>query len=278
MKIKNYLLFAICYLLFTTLAGCANYKFNKAKSLEKRGYYPQAIKYYLEFANQYKNHKLSAEAMYRAGKLYQKELKIYSEAKNIYFDLINKYPENKEFVRLAKIGIFNSPDYFPLEDGNIWVEGDSESGGKNMKVEWYCQEISTGVFKITKKYFAGKNLVTTLSKFYNEENFELRESSEPNFKQYSVLLRLPFNKDNSWQTERDNRKIKITIVATDAEVKTIAGEFKNCLKICYEDLNFPGSYKYEYYAIDVGPVLTTVSSIKTKIEHRNSELLYYKLK
>jgi len=267
----------IYFVIFTVITGCTSYKFRKAKSFEKNGYYPQAIKYYLEFASKHKTHKFAPEAIYRAGRLYQEELKIYSEAKNIYFDLINRYPENKEFVRLAKIGIFNSPDYFPLKDGNSWIEGDSESGGKSMRVEWLCQEISTGVYKITKRYFAGKNLVTILSKFYNEENLELRESSEPNFKQYCVLLKFPFNKDYSWETERDGKKIKITIVDTEASVKTVAGEFNNCLKIRYEDLTFPGSYKYEYYAQDVGLVLTTVGS-KTKKEYRNSELLSYKFK
>ncbi|MDI6641802.1 MAG: tetratricopeptide repeat protein, partial [Elusimicrobiota bacterium] len=217
------------------------------------------------------------EALYRAGKIYQTKLKIFSEAINLFGEVIKNYPDSSRLVSLSKNGIFNSPDYLPLYDGNKWIEGDSSSSGKNMRTVWSCQLVSTDVYKITKNIFAGGKFVTRIIRYYREQDFKFEECSRADFSNSTVLLlQYPFTPGLSWVTERDGRKLKITIVSANAEVQVVAGNFKNCLKVKYEDLNLLGSYKYEYYAPDVGLILTTVG--RRNVEHRNTELLSYRLK
>ncbi|OGS20816.1 MAG: hypothetical protein A3J83_07830 [Elusimicrobia bacterium RIFOXYA2_FULL_40_6] len=274
---KIFLHLAIYSSLLALLTGCgAKYTFNRAKTLEKKGFYVQAIEKYKKVSSKYPNSTLAPEALYNAGNIYQTELKIYNEGLNTYLELIKNYPDSNPWIKLAKMGVFNSPNYFPLAEGYSWNEGDSVSVGKNMNVEWYCQEISTGMYKLTKKYFAGRNLVTTVVRYLNIDNFELIESKTPDFKDKTILLKYPFNPGNSWETEQDGRKLRFTITDNQASVKVDAGVFDNCLKVQQEDLNLRGSYKYIYYAKNVGFVLMSVGT--TNAEHRNSELLSYSFK
>ena len=158
-----FLLLTTYYLLLTTLSGCgAKFQFNQAKKLESQGYYIQAIEKYKELAEKNPAHLLAPEALYRAGKIYQRKLKIYSKAIEMFGEVIKNYPGNIRLVNLSKNGIFNSPDYFPLYPGNKWIEGDSESSGKNMRSEWSCEVVSTDVYKITKNIFAGGKFVTSM--------------------------------------------------------------------------------------------------------------------
>ncbi|OGS26673.1 MAG: hypothetical protein A2297_04125 [Elusimicrobia bacterium RIFOXYB2_FULL_48_7] len=259
------------------ISGCgAKYAFSQAKKLEKKGFYVQAVEKYLKVSRKYPKDALAPEAMYRAGEIYRAKLKIYPEGINIYLELLKNFPDSGIWLKLAKMGVFNSPSYFPMADGSAWTEVDSASTGKNMKAQWYCQEISTGVYKLTKKYFAGDKLVTTVARYYSIDNLELVESKSQDFADKTVLLKYPFNTGTSWVTEQDGRKIKLTVIAANAGVKTAAGQFDNCIKIQQEDLNLPGSYKYVYYAKDTGFVLMATGTSKT--EHRSSELLSYSLK
>jgi len=270
--------------LFSVLFLCScgvNYRLNQAKKLEEKGYYIDAIKKYLEINKKYENTLSGARALYDAARIYHRKLKVYFESEKLYNSIINKYSKSdkfKEIVKLAKIGIFDSPNYFPFGNGSIWVEGDSETGGKNMRIEWLCVEISTYTHcLIQKKFLAGKKFVTQFKRYYTKEEFQLRESLEKMSSTYTVLLYYPFEIGKTWITESDGRKIELTIVSNDAEVKTHAGVFKGCLKIKEVDLKFPQACKYEYYAPEVGHILTTISAVNSKREYRNNELIYYKI-
>ncbi|OGS20591.1 MAG: hypothetical protein A2252_00915 [Elusimicrobia bacterium RIFOXYA2_FULL_39_19] len=269
---------SILLFLAVLLTGCgANYKFKKAKKFEKQGYYIEAIQQYKNIAKKYPKNPVSPQALYYAGRVYQTKLKIYSESINTYLELIKKYPDSDIWVKMAKAGIFNSPCYFPLYDGNSWTEGDSQSLGKNMRVEWNSIEISTGIFKVIKKYYAGTTLATQpVIRYFSFDNFELLEAKSPDFSDKTTILKYPFYEGLSWLTQQDGRKLKFTIVNVNANAKTVSGDYTNCLKIQQEDLNLPGSYKYTYYAKDTGFVLITVGTAKR--ENRNSELISCKLK
>ncbi|MBU2567778.1 MAG: VanZ family protein [Elusimicrobia bacterium] len=278
-------LFSLLVLCCFYLTACGpNYQFNRAKALEKKGQYNEALMKYLRIAETNPDHPSAVESLYRAGKLCQIKFKLYAKSTDIFFELIKKYPEATQIVHKAKAAIFNSPDYFPLVNDNLWVEGDSETGGKNMQVEWHCSESTgasrQGVFKITKKYFAGRKPVSAVIRYYTESSIELREyaSADTTSSQYTVLLKYPFETGNTWVTERDGRKIRATIVDNRASITAKAGVFDDCLKIRYEDLAIPGTFKYEYYAPDTGLILITVKGKHSKKEYRNSELLSCKLK
>lgn len=276
-KLNKILLYGLCITIFVLINGCGpKYNFNKAKKLEQKEYYVQAIKKYIYVSEKFPESEYAPEAVYNAGRIYQKNLKIYNEAVKLYSELIYKYPSQQQWVKLAKIGIFESPDYFPLKDGYVWVEGDSDTLGKNMRVEYYCTQISSFTYSIKKRYYAGNKIVTELKRYYTKEDYELREMINMDSVSYTVLLSYPFEKMKSWITTRDNRKLKLTIVSDSVSVITKAGKFDNCIKIREESIDYPGAYKYEYYAPDIGHVLTTIGTAKSEVEHRNIELISYK--
>lgn len=268
-----------CYLAVILLAGCgAGYHFKKAGDFQKRGAFVQAIEKYRVVSGKYPASKYAPEALYAAANLYRKELQVYPEARKLYAELIQRYPESQEWVKLAKRGILDSPDYFPLEQDYLLVEGDSQTLGRNMQLEKYCTRVSTGVYSVTKKYFAGDNMVSKVERFYEKVDYELREMSFPGSGQYAVLLSFPFELSKSWKTARDNRNLRITIVDNDAVVTVKAGKFSGCIKLREEDLFLPNAFKYEYYAPGVGCVLTTIGSAGSQTEYRNTELISYKFK
>ena len=71
-------------------------------------------------------------------------------------------------------------------------------------------------------------------------------------------------------------QIKYTILENDAAVKVKAGEFSGCIKISEEYPGLSNSRKYNYYAPEIGWVLTTTSASGQQ-EFRNTELISYKI-
>jgi len=263
--------------LVLALSGCgADYQFKQAQKLEKNGYYVEAGFRYQEICKKYPANPICPEALYRLGRIYQKKLKLYSQAVNHYKKLIEYYPSARPWAGLAKVGLFECPDYFPLSRGSFWIEGDSETEGRNMRAEWDCQAVSTGTFLIAKRLFAGANHVTDIKRYYRKEDLQLREYSNLGSGVYSVALQYPFESGKYWQTNRDGRKVLCGIVANNLSIKVKAGEFSGCLKISEENPELPGSVRYNYYAPDTGWILTTTSAAGGS-EHRNTELLSYKI-
>ncbi|MEW6040853.1 MAG: hypothetical protein AB1633_04970 [Elusimicrobiota bacterium] len=256
------------------LAGCGpNWQFKKAEKLENKKYYPQAAQIYLRTAEKYPQSQIAPESLYRAARIYQKELKIYSKAIEIYSNLLSSFGKIEQWKTLAEQGIFDSPDYFPLSCAGKKTEGDSETGGSNMRVELSLEEVSTGVCKITRKYFAGVRGVASVVRYYKKVNFQLLESTDESFSKPHIRLKFPFEPGSTWESEDGTRKMRLKIEATGLTVKVRAGEYNNCIKVRMEDAAFAGSYKYEYFAPDIGLVLTSVGSQKSAKEHRNSELI-----
>jgi tetratricopeptide (TPR) repeat protein len=278
-KYSTVLVFSACIFAAALLGGCgAGNKFNNAEKLEKNKYYVQAAVQYKAIGEKYPDSRYVPEALYRAARIYQEELKIYPEARKLYAELIYKFPDDSAVVGRAKIGIFDSPDYFPLREGYITVEGDSETGGRNMRVEQYYSVISTNVCSVEKRYYAGSRLASSIKKIYAKVNYELRELPAPDSERYAVILSFPFDNMKSWKTSKDNRNLSMTIVDNDATVEVRSGRFTGCLKVREEDPQLPEACRYEYYAPGVGHVLTTTGSKSSRSEHANTEIISYKFR
>jgi len=276
MKHKNLVLF-FCLAAAAACSGCgADYQFSQAQKLERGGYFVEAGFKYQKICQKYPADPICPRALYSLGRIYQKRLRIYGQAVNYYKRLIEYYPSSKPWVELAKTGIFESPDYFPLGKGSFWIEGDSETEGRNMRAEWNCGEVSTGTFVVDKRLFAGATRVAEIKRYYRKENLQLREYLNSDSRDYSILMQYPFDEGKYWQTTRDGRKVIYGVAAKNLTIKVKAGEFSGCIKISEQNPELPGSARYNYYAPEAGWVLTTTSASGGS-EHRNTELLSYKI-
>jgi tetratricopeptide (TPR) repeat protein len=259
------------------IAGCTtNYKFNRAKILEENGYFVEAGQKYEQIAQNYPDSLYAPEALFRVAVIYQKKLNVYSKARICFTRIIENYPKAQPWRSLAEKELINCPDYFPLSNGSFWIEGDSKTGGQNMRTEWACSLVSTGTYLMKRRMFAGSSFVLQLSRYYKKERFALKEYKEADSNEETKILSYPFVEGRSWKTVKDGRNMVHTIVSLDAVVKVEAGTFTSCLKICEEAPSLPGK-KYIYYAPGVGWILTTTSAAGGT-EFRNSELLSYKIR
>jgi hypothetical protein len=145
-----------------------------------------------------------------------------------------------------------------------------------MRAEWNCRAVSSGTVSIQRRVFAGKAVVTDITRYYRKENLEVREYTAAAGPQFVTLLAFPFEEGKSWKSRRDGFTVMYTVAARKCSVTVKAGSFNDCLKIGEENPAIPGSIKYTYYAPGVGWVLTTIASGSGK-EHQNTELLSYKI-
>ncbi|HBU69758.1 MAG TPA: hypothetical protein DEE98_05180 [Elusimicrobia bacterium] len=259
------------------LSGCgAKYQFEKARKLEAKGYFVEAAIQYENVSKKYPEFEKSPEALLSIGDIYRKRLKIYSHAHRYYRELLEKYPNSKPWAGLAKEGLLNSPDYYPLRAGSFWIEGDSASGGRNMRSEWNCAEVSTGVYSVQRRIFAGARKVTEITRYFKKSGYELLESVTNSFNDSSVILAYPLVTGRQWETNKDGSTVVFRVEAEKLQVTVKAGSFEGCLKISEESQAARGSRKYIYYAPEVGWILTSVAAAGGE-EHRNTELLSYKI-
>ncbi|MGA2090468.1 MAG: hypothetical protein ABSH12_03275 [Endomicrobiales bacterium] len=271
---RKYFLFlvAVC-----TFCGCGvSYHYKQAQNLERKGYFVEACLKYEDLYNKNPHHALAPVALYRLSMIYQTQLKLYSQSTQYYLELVQKYPQSVPWAERAMRGAMRSPDYFPLGAGSFWIEGDSATGGNNMRAEWNCLEVSSTTRCIKRRVFAGKMVVSTVKRYYVLASFEVRESNNPLLNPHTVIMSYPFYEGKTWKSVRDGNPTVYTIVSKTATVKTKAGEFINCLKIKEINTLIPGSQKFNYYAPGIGWVLTTTGSSGSP-EHSNTELLSCKI-
>lgn len=271
------LFFLIIPIFIFSITGCGvDYRFKKAQGLGKDGNYIEAGLEYEKIFLKNPNNARAPEAMYRMGLIYQKKLKIYSHAYRYYKELLDKYPSSEPWAELARRGLFDSPDYFPLSNGSFWIEGDSATGGRNMRAEWNCTGIPSGIYSISRRFFAGEKLVTASTRYFRKKNLELNEATTPRFNDSARILVYPFAQGKSWKTIKDGNAVIYTVISENVALKVQAGDFAGCIKISEENPDLPGTKKYNYYAPSVGWVLTTISGSAGN-EHKNTELLSYKI-
>jgi hypothetical protein len=278
--IKKYLfsINVLCLIiLLPLLTGCGQkYEFKEAKRLEKRGYYVEAGLKYERISDKFRTSPLAPEALYNAGCIYQKKLKLYSKARMFFTRIMDDYPKSEPWAGLAANALFDCPDYFPLVEGSFWMEGDSKSSGKNMRTEWVARHISGDVYNINRQIFAGSQLVVKIERYFKKENNGLLEFKSLKEQKYTKILSFPFIQGNKWESIRDGVRVRYEIVSAYMPIQVVAGKFDNCLKVSERSDSFPNSIKYNYYAPEVGWVLTTASLVGGQ-EFRNSELISYKI-
>ena len=207
---------------------------------------------------------------------FQKKLKLFVKARQYYRTLLDQYPQAQPWAAWAATGLLTSPDYFPLHAGNFWIEGDSESGGVNMRAQWDCAEASSGTFLITRRISAGPRLVREVKQWYQREGLRLSQYSRAPNDRGTVVFSYPFELGHSWRTVSEGRIVEYAIVSIGERITVKAGSFTGCLKVSERYLEFPRSVKYNYYAPEVGWVLTTTAFVGGA-EHRSTELLSCKV-
>ncbi len=265
---------------FFFIVGCTpQQRLERVRKLERKGKTYAAWQKYQEFAANYPKHEGAPEALFRAGWLSQRSLNDCGMANVFYDSVLEKYPQSDPWARLATNQKVNCPDYFPLTAGSQWVEGDSDSSGKNARIETVCKPATdkgampseAGV--LVRTYFAGKEKFKSTELLYKKIEGELRELDEANDPRPKVILQIPITVGARWKTKSGVRTFTYEIVANDKTVKVEAGEFNNCVLVRSSAEGVPGATN-EYYAPSVGRVLTSFST--TAGEKRNTELLSYK--
>ncbi|MCG3205266.1 MAG: hypothetical protein KCHDKBKB_01985 [Elusimicrobia bacterium] len=269
---------ALLPLMFSLVSCGPEAKFKKAESLEKKGKYYQAWQKYQQFTADYPKHPKAAESLFHAGWLSQKQLKDCSMAAVFYDAVMEKYPQSEPWARLAVNQKNNCPDYFPLYAGTKWVEVDSDTKGKNARIETECKQASEkGVFPsesgvFVKTYYAGSTKFKTIQLTYRKSNDEVLEFAAENELRAKVILKFPMEVGMRWRTRSATHMFTYEIIANDATVKVQAGEFSSCLVVRSSAEGVPGA-TLDYYAPGVGRVLTAFSTAQG--EKRNVELSSY---
>jgi len=263
-----FLLFVFAGLL---MSGCSGYEVARLKRLEAAGKFIDAAVGFERFALKNPSSRLAPYALLDAARIYNYELRLPAKSSSIYRKIEQDYASRPDIVAKAREGLLRSPDYMPLADGARWVEGDSASGGSNMKAVWTAKEVSTGSFILEKRYTAGTDSRSVALKkvFYVFDGYSLVEKQALSSPDGRIFLEYPIYHGKEWKY--GELALRIEFVPGVVEVK--AGKFAECIRIA-ERTTSGSVTKYNYYAPYVGWILTTVAT-SAGGEHRNSELISY---
>jgi len=261
------------------LVGCgADAQFKRAKGAETAGRPYEAWQKYQEFAARNPDDARTAEALFRAGWLAESVLGDCTAAKSFYARVEKEYMASQPWSAQASFQSANCPDFFPLVPGSAWVEGDSESGGKNARIESICEAssgtaaipMSAGI--IVRSYYGGNSKFKTSRTLYRKEGATVWEFEADSAVGRGVL-RGPLDVGTTWEGELAGRTFRYEVVSDSATVTVRGGTFPGCLLVRARADGVPGATN-EYYAPFVGRVLTSFSGEGG--ERRNTELLSYK--
>lgn len=252
----------------------------RAKKLEKKGKYYEAWQKYQAVAARHPGHPTAPEALFRSGWLAQRHMDDCFMATAFYDRVLESYPQSEPWAKAAVHLKNNCPDYFPLWPQMRWVEGDSESKGKNARIETECVSVDggkkdmpsqKGILKRT--YFAGDNKFKTTAFLYKKEAEELLEFLSEEDPRAKVILKWPLEVGTRWATKMEGRQFNYDIVAIDKKVEVAAGSFDQCVQV-RSSIEGLGGATMEYYAPGVGRVMTTI--VTQLGEKPNTELLSVK--
>ncbi len=264
MKIKKYFII----FLVSMIVNCSNPKslIENALKDEKNERYDSAQQKYLTIIVKYPKSDFVLEAKYRLGLIYKDVKKDYFQAR-MWFSQVVNYHQESEFVKFAKVGILESPDYVGAIDGNVIILGDIESRGKNMKSVFEFKKLDFDLYRCGCKLYAGEKLVREEERFYLKTEDEIREyfenpknSTKKDLK-YTIIYKTPSEIGNSWSTIKENKEVSYKIVDTSLRLKFAKKEFENCIKVLERYKNETG-IRYLYYAPNKGCVRITTSSTK----------------
>lgn len=261
------------------LFGCGpEASFKRARGAEAKGRAYEAWQKYQAFAAQFPDDKRAPEAVFRAGLLAQQTLGDCSAAQAFYERVAQKYASAEPWVSAAAFQSANCPDFFPLVPKMSWVEGDSDTGGRNARIESEClvstpaATIAFSVGKLTRSYFAGTNKFKSVDILYRKEGATVWEHPADG-ETPRLVLKAPLQEGARWTATVGGRSYTYEILSTTRTVSVAAGTFENCLLIRGKAEGIPGATN-EYYAPSIGRILTSFSTDTG--ERRNIELLSYK--
>lgn len=264
---KNSLLFF--FLLLS--AGCDFYRFHGGRFFERTGRYFPAVSAFEAFAARRPDDPRSAEALVRAGRIYSTQFQRCREARVDFEAALRRFPKLEPWSTQAMAGLLGCPDYFPLEAGRVWVYGDTQSQGRNMRDEWELRESKSGASgEIVSALYAGKKRIQSKTEAYQKKEWAVWRIAGG---ERTPILKYPFTAGTTWSLKTKQGELVYTIESDSELVKTAAGGFSNCLKVREFNKKFSGSWKYDYYAPGVGRVKTTIAG--PGFENPNTELLKF---
>lgn len=248
---------------------------NRAKKLEQKGRYEKAWHAYQQVAAKNPETAQAPEALYRAGLVARKRLGDCYIAETFFDRVMQQYPQS-DWAKPAGLQKQNCPDYFPLVADSQWTEVDSETKGKNARIEIRCKGLADEAeATLARTYFAGDKEVSQTQFLYKKANGELVEYQSEKDPIGKVILKWPAKVGAKWRTTGYGKAIDYEIKSMSEKVKVEAGEFTDCLKVQSSIVGLGGASTFEYYAPGVGRVLTTVSG-KGDAEQRITELKFYR--
>lgn len=264
---------AVFFLWLAALACGQRPSLEKAQKLERQKLFTKAIDAYAQFVQAHPKAARVPEALWRQGEIFRREFQVYSEAKEAYQKILSEHPDSQPWAAQARLGLMRCPDYFPMHAGCSWVEGDSDTLGRNMRAEVRVSSAASAAEScLEKTIYAGQTLFSKSEQCYHKENEELKQVPSQTASG-TILLRYPCKAGKTW-SGLGNRPAAYSIEKDNVTVKVKAGTFSGCLQV-KEQLPGLRSWSYTYYAPNVGKILTSVST--SKGEKRVAELLSYSI-
>ena len=263
-----FLIFNFSFLIFNCFfIGCGiNYQFKSAEKLIENGKFSEAIQKYEKIIEKNPESPRVPEAVYNIAKIYHQNIENIPEAKKNYKRVVDNYP-NSNWVENSKSALLELADYFPLVKFAKWIEVDSDTSGKYMTAKNEIIGISDDNFEMMRNLYTRGNLISSFRKYYKKTKDGFYETDKTG-KIISTVMLLPVEAGKEWVVGN----VKYNIVSKSEEVTVAAGTFSNCVKIKKQLVGAP-SWSYEYFAPEVGKILTTQSS--GGAEKRITELKEY---
>lgn len=255
-------------LLAAAAAGCAaDLEYRRAALLERAGRRSAAVGAWTRFAGRHPADARTAEALVRAARLYVLSFRRCAEARPLLERAVREHPGREPWATRARQGLLDCPEYFPLRDGSRWTYVDSQTLGRNMRLEIEVSASTDGARGTVRgAYYAGAARFRDYRRSYAKEDWAVWEIEG---KDRVPILRYPYSPQMIWRARRGGRPVEWTIVSDKERVRLAGGVEYGCLKVKEAE---PGAqaWRYDYYAPGLGRVKTTIGV--PGAENPNTEL------
>lgn len=253
------------------LAGCDTYHFLSGTIQEDAKRPVQALKQYEKFLSSRPRDPRSCEVRLRAAELYRTMFGRCEEARAHYEAAARDFPRQSACLERAKTGLLACPDYFPTDAGRTWIYVDSDSKGRNMRLEWEARASSGTVGSISSAMYAGERRIMAKVEFFQKADWAIWRVDKDG---KEAILRYPYNEAMAWSAKRpDKSTVEYLVVSNSAAVTVAAGAFTGCVKVRQKTSINKDAWQYDYYCPGVGRVKTTIGG--PGYENPNTELLRF---
>lgn len=250
------------------LSGCSDLEFRQARHLEDTRQFARAAASYERFLERGAGGPRETEALVRLGRIYADAFGRCERAVPLFERAARSKSaaSGMDWPSAARTALLACPDFFPLREGSRWVYVDSQSGGRNMRLEFTLSRSSAAV-TAAGAYFAGVKRFRDYRRSYEQEGWILYEKDASGDR--APILRYPYREGLSWQARRGGRLFTYRIVSAGVPVSVKAGAFRDCIKVRSEAAGDP-AWVFDYYCPGVGRAKTTVGV--NEGENPNTEL------